>query len=305
MAWPVVAMAGAQLAGSYLQGKSAEKAAETSANAQLESARIAANAAKFRPYSISSGFGRSYFDTKNNTAGYDMDARLKAMQDAQYGGAAAIQEQLAGYDPEAMAAQVYAEQQGLMAPTRLEQDIALRQQQLQRGRIGLGVSGEAVGAGAGTGMLNPEQYSLNVARARADAELAAKSRDYGQAYLDQLIGRGQGLFSYGMGIEEQAMKPLTIGSDIGNRAAVAGANQGQMLLAGGTNAAKTLQAVQGYSPVGSALQGLGNNPAFGNAVANMFNNNNNYNPASWSNPAGSSGFYQNSDQAMRDYGNMS
>jgi hypothetical protein len=41
--------AGASLLGGYMQGEATKSAAETSARSQLESARIAAEAAKFRP----------------------------------------------------------------------------------------------------------------------------------------------------------------------------------------------------------------------------------------------------------------
>ena len=63
-----------------LGGMQASKAASSAANAQLqagreanaanlEAARIAAEAAKFKPYSITSGFGRGFFDTEKGTAG--------------------------------------------------------------------------------------------------------------------------------------------------------------------------------------------------------------------------------------------
>lgn len=252
--------AGGALLGGLFAGRSAERAADESARAQIESAKIAADAAKFRPYAISTGFGKSYFDTEGQTAGYEMDPRLKAMQEQQY----KLANQVFGglnLDPTQAAQQYYNEQQGLMAGGRTAEDIALRQRQLQSGRIGLGLSGETQGAGVGTGYVNPEQYQRDLARAQSDAQLAAQSRSRAQQEIDAAIARGQGLFTYGTGIEELGMKPLTMGADIGNRAAVAGANQAQALMTGGTNAAQAnlaggLAQANMYQNLGKTIGGM-------------------------------------------------
>jgi len=257
MVWNVLIPAAASLIGSSMASSSADRAA----NAQLESARIAAEAAKFRPYAVTTGFGRSFFDEGAQTAGYELDPELAAFRDFYYGQARQTQEQLAGMSPQEMAAQVLAEQQGLLAPTRRAEDIALRQQQLQRGRIGLGVAPEALGAGMMGGAINPEQYSQNLARARADAEMAAAAREYGQAEIDRLIGRGTGLFQTGAGIEQLGMTPLEAGAAIGGRASTAGAAQAQALLSGGQQAANLrlaggLGAAQAIQRAGQQFGGL-------------------------------------------------
>jgi hypothetical protein len=153
-----------------------------------------------------------------------------------YGGAGEFMGQIQS-DPQAAAQQYYNQQQGIMAGGRGAEDIALRNQQLQSGRIGLGLSGASQGAGAGTGYVNPEQYQRDLARAQQDQALAASSTQMAQADIDRAIGRGTGLLQTGLGIEEYGLKPLQIGADIGNRVATAGANQGNMLLAGGQAAA--------------------------------------------------------------------
>ena len=239
----------------------AADSARRSADAQVEAARIAADAAKFRPYAVTTGFGRSFFDEEAQTAGYELDPELAAFRDFYYGQARQAQEQLAGMSPQEMAAQVLAEQQGLLAPTRRAEDIALRQQQLQRGRIGLGVAPEALGAGMMGGAINPEQYSQDLARARADAEMAAAAREYGQSEIDRLIGRGTGLFQTGAGIEQLGMTPLEAGAAIGGRASTAGAAQAQALLSGGQQAANLrlaggLGAAQAVQQAGKQFGGL-------------------------------------------------
>jgi hypothetical protein len=246
--------------GNLLGARSASKSAQKAADAQLQAGREAAEAAKFRPYAVTSGFGSSFFDEDKQTAGYDLDPRLAAFRDQNYGLATNVYDQLGVADPEEFAAQVMAERQGLLQPTRMAEDIALRNQQLGRGRIGLGLTGAAAGAGMG-GMVNPEQFSLQRARALADAQMSAEARELGQADIDRLIGRASGLFQQGAGIEQLGMIPLTTGADLGKAHASAGANAGQSLLAGGmaasqSNLAAGLARASMYSTLGNAFGGM-------------------------------------------------
>jgi len=221
---------------SLLSGMMAADAAGESADAQRYAADRAAEAAKFKPYSITSGFGKSFFDTEKGTAGYEIDPRLAAFRDTLYGNAEKTMAELGSTNPQ-LEAQKYVDQQmGLLAPTRQAEDMALRQKMLGGGRIGLGLSSGYVG-GDGQGLVNPDQFGLNLARERANAEIGAAGTQYGQNIYDKLIARGTGLFSAGAGIEELGMKPLTIGADIGNKASVSSSTQANALLTGGTNAA--------------------------------------------------------------------
>ena len=83
-------MGGASLLGGSMQSKAAGDAARQSAQAQLESARIAAEAAKFRPVGITSRYGTSNFqfgpDGYLTGAGYTVSPELKAYQDRLMGG---------------------------------------------------------------------------------------------------------------------------------------------------------------------------------------------------------------------------
>lgn len=199
-------------------------------------ALAAAEAAKFKPYSLTTGFGKSFFDTEKQTAGYDIDPRLAAFRDQLYGQAEQTLGQLQGTTPEQQAQQYVNQQMGLLAPTREAEDLALRQRMLGSGRIGLGVSSGFMG-GDTQGLINPDQYGVNLARERANAEIGAAGTQYGQNIYDKLIARGTGLFTSGSGIEQLGMSPLTMGADIGNKAAVSGNAQAQALLSGGQTAA--------------------------------------------------------------------
>jgi hypothetical protein len=228
------------LGGNVFGALTARNAGKDAAAASAAAGQQAAAAAEFKPYSITSGFGTGYFDTNKNQAGYEIDPVLQAFRDQMYGGSADFLGQVTT-DPNAAAQNYYNQQQGIMAGSREAEDIALRNQQMQQGRIGLGLSSQAMGAGGPAGMgggyLNPGQYSQQVARNMADQNLAASSMQMAQADIDRNIARGQGMLQTATGLEQLAMTPLTVGADIGSRQAVSGAAQGQALLAGGQGAA--------------------------------------------------------------------
>ena len=240
--------AAANLWGGYRASNQAQDAAAQAAAANEAAARVAAEAAAFKPYAISTGFGSSYFDPEKQRAGYELDPLLSAFRNQMYGQAATALGNIPS-SPEEAARNYYNQQQSLMSGSRGAEDIALRQQQLQSGRIGLGLSGAAMGAGTGTGYVNPEQYQRDLARAQTDQQLAAQSYLQGQADIDRAIGRGTGLLQTGLGIEEYGLRPLTIGADIGSKQAVSGGNQAQALLAGGQGAA-TANLAAGLSSAG-------------------------------------------------------
>lgn len=224
------------LAGNVASALITRNAMKDSAAANQEAAQQAAAAAEFKPWAVTTGYGTSYFDKDKNQAGYNMSPVMQAFQNSLYQGAGDFMGQISA-DPQVAAQDYMNRQMSLLQGSRGAEDIALRQQQLNQGRIGLGLSGEAMGAGAGTGYVNPQQYQQQLARAMADQQMAASAQEYGQAQIDKAISRGTGLLSTGMGIEEAALKPLTLGADIGNRQATAGAVQANQLMAGGQAAA--------------------------------------------------------------------
>lgn len=285
-------LGGTGLLSGILSSNAANRAAEAqaqagreAAQAQLEAARIAADAAKFRPYSLTTGFGRSFFNPETQTAGYEIDPRLAAFRDALYGQAGQYMTELGGTSPVAEAQKYYAQQMGLLAPTRAQEDVAARQAMLASGRIGLGVAPVAAGAGEGVGMLNPDEFARQRAREIVNAQIAAQSTDYGQSMLDKIMSRATGAFQSGAGIEQLGMQPLTMGADIGSRQAVSQGQQAQALLYGGVNAAKSnLEAANAANQINLA-SGLGTAGMFqqgGQTFAKLMQNRT---PASiWSTP---------------------
>jgi len=263
MAWMMPA---AIIGSSLLSGAQARESAGRAADAQLEAARISAEAAKFKPYSITSGFGKSYFDTSGQTAGYELDPRLAAFRDQLYGLSSETLGQLGGTTPEAEAQKYVTQQMGLLAPTRQAEDIAARQAALGSGRIGLGVSPGMLGGGSAAGVVNPDEFARQLARERINAQIAAEGTTYGQNIIDKLISRGTGLFSSGAGVEQLGMGTLTTGADIGKAGVQSGLGQAQALLQGGIGAAQAnlaggLSTANMLQRGGLALSGMFAQPA--------------------------------------------
>ena len=208
--------AGGAIVGGMMAGDSARSAANTSAQAQLEAARIAADAAKFRPVGVTSRYGSSNFqlDANGNLigAGYNLSPEMRGyqetlsnMQGRQLGeaanayqqyqplqGAASglfnLGQQYLAQSPEQAAQQYMANQQALLAPSREQQSANLMNQLQNTGRTGLSVA-----QGGGLMAANPEAAALANARAMQDLQLAANAQQAGQ----QQTAFGAGLFGTG------------------------------------------------------------------------------------------------------------
>ena len=219
----IPAIIGASVVGGYLQGESARKAANTSAAAQLESARIAADAARFRPVGVTTRYGSSNFQTDDQGnligAGYNVSPELRAYQDQlqaltgqqlqqglmapqQYeplqgaaGGLFSLGQQYLSQSPQEAAQKYIEQQQNLLAPSRERQYAQLQNQLFQTGRGGLsvGATGLRPSGSQGLGATTPEMEAYYNAMAQQDAQLAAQAQQAGQ----QQTAFGAGLFGSG------------------------------------------------------------------------------------------------------------
>ncbi len=234
--------AGASLLGGSMQAKAAKGAAETSARAQLEAARIAAEAAKFRPVGVTTRYGSSNFQFDPSGyltgAGYTVAPELRAYQDrlqALTGGAltqaemaqqqyAPLQQGAQGLfglgqqylqqTPEQVASQYMRQQQDLLAPSRERQYSQLQNQLFQQGRGGLSVGATGLrpsGAG-GLGATTPEMEAYYNALAQQDLALASQAQQAGQqnvAFGAGLLGSGAGLMGQYQAGQVGALSPFT------------------------------------------------------------------------------------------------
>ena len=222
-------VAGASLLGGFMQGKSAERAARTQANAQLEAGRLAAEEARFRPVGVTTRFGSSQFQTdpsgRVSGASYNVSPELQAYQDRFRGlaGGALSQAEQAGQQyapltgaasnlyglgqqylaetPEQVAAKYMARQQDLLAPSRERQMAQLQNQLFQQGRGGLfvGATGARPSGAAGLGATTPEMEAYYNALAQQDLQLANQAQTAGQEQLKF----GAGLFGVGSDLLNQ------------------------------------------------------------------------------------------------------
>jgi hypothetical protein len=284
-------VAGATLLGGVLQGRSAERAAQTSANAQLQAAQIAADAQRFRPVGITSRFGTSNFgfDSAGNltSAGYTPSAELQQYQDFLASQGMGAQQDVTGLlglgrgylaeSPEQVRQEYMAQQRALLAPENEQALAGIRNRLFQTGRSGLATGATEAGGMAAT---NPEMAAYYNALARQNLQLAAGAEQAAQ----QRIGFGQGLLSSAYSplqtnvglqaqLEQLAQSPLDIGAQLGGRAATAGANVGNTLLQGGLGAARTMQPANSFSPFGSVISGAASNPQVQQALRGLFSNN--------------------------------
>ena len=307
--------------GAQEQAGAIEAAANQSAAAQREAARQAAEAAKFRPVGITTRYGGSNFQFDPSgylsSATYNLSPEARAYQDRLMGlterglgqaeagearlrpniGAAeslfSLGSQYVQQTPEQTAQKYIESQYNLLAPSRERSLAGLRNDQFQKGRLGLsvGATGERPSGGLGLSATNPEMEAYYNALAQQDLQLAQQAEQAGQ----QRTAFGTGLFSTGnqlldqyyagqvnalnpfttylgagQTIESLGQQPLDIGAQLGGRAATAGGNVGQALLTGGMSAAKIQQGGQGFSPTAGLYAGLANSPRLQTGFENLF-----------------------------------
>lgn len=302
--------AGGSLIGGMMAGDAASDAAAQSAQAQLESARIAAEAQKFRPVGVTSRFGKSSFtmDDKGylTGAGYELTPELKALQDRvmaltgsrlseaeladqRYAGLVPASQQLFGLgsqylaeSPEDVAARYMQRQQDLLAPSRERQYAQLQNQLYQTGRGGLsvGATGLRPGGGQGLSAANPELEAYYNALAQQDAALAAQAEQAGQ----QQVAFGTGLYNTGanlLGLREaglaSSLNPFTTAlggastiESLGQQPLDIGAQLGGKSATAGANVGQSLL-TGGISAAKTAQAGNSYSP-FGTALQGLSSN---------------------------------
>lgn len=233
---------GLSLLGGSMQADATRGAAQESARAQLEAARLAAEAAKFRPVGVTTRYGTSNFQFDPSGylsgAGYTVSPELQAYQNrlqALTGGAlsqaemaqqqyAPLQQSATGLfnlgqqylqqSPEQVAQQYMQQQQDLLAPSRERQMAQLQNQLYQTGRGGLsvGATGARPSGGAGLGATTPEMEAYYNALAQQDLQLASQAQQAGQqnvAFGTGLLGSGANLLGQYQAGQVSALNPFT------------------------------------------------------------------------------------------------
>ncbi len=189
------------------------------------------------------------------------------------------------------AAQKYMErQQELLAPSRERQLSQLQNRLLQTGREGLavGATGARPSGAAGLGAASPEMEAYYNVLAQQDAALATQAQ---RAGMEQTLF-GAGLFGTGAdllsaayrgqvgalapyeaylgqvkGLEALGQQPLDVGINIGAKGM--SPTSAQAILAGGTNAARALEAANAFNPFATALTMASRNPALMSGISGI------------------------------------
>jgi hypothetical protein len=229
-------------AGSLVQGQATKSAANTAANAQLEAARIAAEAAKFTPFDIAgSRFATPTYtrDAQGNVIGANLgiSPELRAYQDQlsafggqqlqqglmapqQYaplqgaaGGLFSLGQQYLAQTPEQAAQKYIEQQQNLLAPSRERQYAQLQNQLFNTGRGGLsvGATGLRPSGAQGLGATSPEMEAYYNALAQQDLQLASQAQQAGQqqtAFGAGLFGTGANLLGQYQAGQSNALSPF-------------------------------------------------------------------------------------------------
>jgi hypothetical protein len=224
--------------GGVLSGNAAQDAANTTANAQLEAARIAAEAAKFKPVGVSTRFGDANWirDANGNVTRVDYTAKpdIASQRDTLITGANSMLPQYAGSlaatapmsdaagrmmslgnqylatDPQAQAAKYLSEQQALLAPYRERERLALENRLLSQGRLGLATGGTSTGLNAA----NPEMEALYNAQKMQDLQLAANATQGGMDYAkfgSGMVGGGGDMLRSMYGTQAASTEPWKAG----------------------------------------------------------------------------------------------
>ena len=294
--------------GGLISGGKAADAAKGSAESLRNAANLSYGRAQFNPIGIKTNLGQSNFtmgpDGQLTSAGYSLSPELQAIQNRVIGGAGQydptqvgqaaqplyggaqslfnLGQQYLATSPEQAAQDYMTQQRNLLAPGYEQALSGVRNQQFQTGRTGLAVGGTSAGYnGVGSpGLLatNPEMQALYNAKAKQDADIAAKADLYGQQRAQfgaglfgsggTLLGQVPALTSAGYSplttqlglantIESYGQQPFTLGQNLATSQSNANVNAGQLYMQPQAAAANAYAQYQGYSPIGTALSGAG------------------------------------------------
>ena len=160
------------------------------------------------------------------------------------------------------------EQQALLnAQAMQDLQLASQAQQQARGNLAQDIQ---LGTGLGGTALTTRTAADTDAYNRMLKNLQVGSGLFGTG-LDLASGGYNPLktqFGLAQSLEAAGQSPLDLGAQLGGRSAQAGANVGQTLFQGGTNAARAMEAANAYSPVGAAFSGLAGNRQLTQGLAN-------------------------------------
>ena len=240
--------AGLGLLGSY----QAQRKLGEAQDSMREAGDKAFKEGQYKPYGITSGSGTASFN--NGQASFAMDPRYQAQQNQMFGlGTSALDRAGGSYDD--LANDMYNRQRNIGAGAREGEAQRLGESMFGSGTSGLRVSGEALGAGGGAGMLSPDGYGFAQAFAQQDA--MDRNNAFAQAQQQRAadIAVGTGMFSQGQAMDDNALAMIGAGGQLGAQQSAAN-NSAMGNYMSGYGKAADFTARRGQSMAGG-LTGLG------------------------------------------------
>ena len=240
--------AGLGLLGSY----QAQRKLGEAQDSMREAGDKAFKEGQYKPYGITSGSGTASFN--NGQASFAMDPRYQAQQNQMFGlGTSALDRAGGSYDD--LANDMYNRQRNIGAGAREGEAQRLGESMFGSGTSGLRVSGEALGAGGGAGMLSPDGYGFAQAFAQQDA--MDRNNAFAQAQQQRAadIAVGTGMFSQGQAMDDNALAMIGTGGQLGAQQSAAN-NSAMGNYMSGYGKAADFTARRGQSIAGG-LTGLG------------------------------------------------
>jgi hypothetical protein len=227
--------------------------------------------------------------TYEPTQGYD-PTRLQNLTEPIYGATESLFNlggSYLGANPQEVAAKYISDRQSLLQPSRAAEFGRLQARNFATGRGGLGVQ-----TGTGGAPANPALQAYYNSIFQQDKALAAEADQAAMERIrfgGELYGAGgklasgiPSLFSgsflpietqlnLAKSIESLGQNPYQMSIDLANAQAGAGARAGQLYLQPQEAAARAYSQYQGYSPLGTALSGLGSSMSGGGGFGSFSN----------------------------------
>lgn len=222
---------GAALGGSLLGGGLFGDYGAGSAREAIDAAGKLAEDVRFRPVTVGTSSGIAALDPQAGEYGVALAPAYQNILGSALGGAGGLFQQLASFDPSQRAQEVFQEQSALLQPEFARQEERLRQGMFGTGRLGMQLAGEGVGAGADSGMVQPDVFGLGTAQQQTLAKLAAGSREQAYGEAQQLGQLAQGMLQAGMSISEMERQLIALGVDAETARAAAELGAGQLAMA--------------------------------------------------------------------------
>lgn len=197
---------------------------EKAGRAAAEAGERFAKDVYFRPYTMTSGFGVSQYTPDQYSS--ELAPQFYGAQAAALGGASGLLGQLSSFDPVQRQQDIFRQQAALLQPEFQAQQTRLESGAFGKGRLGLRLAGQGVGAGGG--MVQPDLFGLGQAQSQALNQLAVQSREQALQEGATLTDMATSLLAQGIGIAELEATLMKLGVDAESSRAAAAAAAGQV-----------------------------------------------------------------------------